>query len=92
MRIVPANTLSRLIIDTDKDWNEKNIHNVNSGKINLGINQPLSPGLTVDDIGKVWSDLGKITTGAAATAFINSLVYCGNGIVYFGAGNWSIGV
>lgn len=90
MKIVPASALSRLTIDVDKDWNEKNIHNVHSGKINLGIDQPLSPGLIAEDIGKVWSDLGKITTGAAATAFINSLVYCGNGIVCFGAGNLKV--
>lgn len=87
MRFVPANTLSRLIIDTDKDWDEKNISNLNSGKINLGINQPLSPGLTVNDIGKSWSDIGVITTGVGTDLYVNVLIYAGSGLSYLGAGD-----
>lgn len=87
MKFVPANTLSRLIIDADKDWDEKNISNLNSGKINLGINQPLSPGLTIEDIGKSWHDIGVITSGAGADLYANVLIYAGSGLSYLGAGN-----
>jgi len=41
MRIVPANTLSRLIIDDDKDWNAKDISNVDQINADL-IEAPLA--------------------------------------------------
>jgi len=76
-----SNYLSALRINTDKNWLSYNITNLGRGNIDLGVNQPLSPGIYVEDIGKNWKDLGAISS---TVAYMKA---CGSGIVLFGDGN-----
>jgi photosystem II stability/assembly factor-like uncharacterized protein len=78
-----SNFLGSLRIDSDKNWHSYNIYNLGRGNINLGRNQPLSSGLYINDIGKVWNLLPS-TPGLASSC------YCGNGIVLIGTGDGHI--
>lgn len=83
--LMKGNRLSDLVIDVDKDWNDKYIRNTGApftdkGAITRGLKGIYSP-----DFAWNWTDLGVIASGA-----IWVMTYLGNGIVTIGDANGRI--